>query len=167
MTHGTLNGYNKGCRCEQCVARMTAYRRGKYVPKPGPRIGTCRGCGKSFQWVNSAERYCGADCRAEAKRIQAARASEAGRLAAFAKFGLTPGQYAKMLEAQDGLCAICRQPPGTHRLAVDHDHSTGQIRGLLCAPCNVALGGFHDDPARLRSAIAYLERSRDLPDPPF
>lgn len=64
-----------------------------------------------------------------------------------------------MLADQGGLCAICRQPERTARnqvLAVDHDHSTGEVRGLLCSHCNRAVGLLADDPARLIRALAYL-----------
>lgn len=74
-------------------------------------------------------------------------------------FGLTVEEYEKMLANQGGVCAICsgvQRPPGK-RLAVDHDHSTGRVRGLLCFECNVGLGKFLDDPSRLRVALAYLE----------
>ena len=62
------------------------------------------------------------------------------------KYGLTPAEYECMLEAQNYVCALCGQPEtqrckGTLRpLAVDHDHQTGEIRGLLCGLCNLALG---------------------------
>ncbi len=56
-------------------------------------------------------------------------------------------------------CAICRQKQNGSRewLCVDHDHTTGVIRGLLCDPCNKALGLFADDPIRLQAAKEYLD----------
>lgn len=64
-----------------------------------------------------------------------------------------------MFAAQAGCCAIC----GTHQdalkltLAVDHNHDTGKVRGLLCNPCNAAIGRFKDSTSMLRAAIRYLE----------
>lgn len=75
------------------------------------------------------------------------------------RYGMTIEQYDAMSEAQGGVCAICkREPEGTSRwgrLHVDHDHDTGEIRGLLCAPCNTALGKFKTTEV-LMAAIAYL-----------
>ena len=80
-------------------------------------------------------------------------------------YGLTPEQYTELVYAQRGVCAICLKAEietgnggGVRGLAVDHDHETGQVRGLLCRRCNVGLGHFKDDPALLRLATAYLER---------
>jgi len=76
--------------------------------------------------------------------------------------GITLEQYESILAAQDGLCAICGNPPnGQGRLHIDHDHETGMARGLLCSNCNPGLGYFKDDPERLRLAIEYLERCRE------
>lgn len=71
-------------------------------------------------------------------------------------YGLTEERYLEMLEAQDGLCAICGKPGRSRGLHVDHDHSTGAVRGLLCHPCNSGMGMFGDDPEVLASAIKYL-----------
>lgn len=76
------------------------------------------------------------------------------------RFGLTVEQYNSMLEAQGGVCAICKRPKRKRRLAVDHDHKTGMIRGLLCSPCNTSLGGFGDNSETLTNAIVYLEKHR-------
>lgn len=76
-------------------------------------------------------------------------------------YGLTPEQYAEMLEEQGGVCAICgtdEWPGKGNRPHVDHDHSTGRVRGILCSHCNHGLGKFRDDPERLRAAAEYLER---------
>lgn len=78
------------------------------------------------------------------------------------KFGLTPEQYDGRLKAQKGRCAICgRIPPIGRRLAVDHDHKTGKVRGLLCGQCNVALGLFEDNARYLTYAIGYLKNGAD------
>jgi chorismate mutase len=79
-------------------------------------------------------------------------------------YGLTQADYDAMLLAQDGRCAVCAGPPvGKPFLLVDHDHGTGQVRGLLCQPCNVGLGHFQDEPARLQAALAYLTRHQATP----
>jgi len=72
-------------------------------------------------------------------------------------FGLEPHEYEAQLERQAGLCAICGTAhPGGNRWAIDHDHETGFVRGLLCTACNAGLGHFEDDVERLRRAIDYL-----------
>lgn len=62
-----------------------------------------------------------------------------------ARYGITDKEYAAQLALQDGVCALCRRPEtatGRTRLAVDHDHETGLMRGLLCIGCNISLGYF-------------------------
>ena len=56
-------------------------------------------------------------------------------------YGITPEEYARMLAAQEGRCFFCRKPR-RKLLAVDHDHVTGRVRGLLCTPCNTSLGWY-------------------------
>lgn len=64
------------------------------------------------------------------------------------------------LEAQGGGCFICGRPPREDiSLHVDHDHSTGTIRGILCFRCNNALADFQEDPGLLAKAAAYLDRN--------
>lgn len=75
-------------------------------------------------------------------------------------YGLSPEQYKAMVEAQGGRCAICGHLPTDGMLRVDHCHTAGEIRGLLCRHCNLALGNMRDDVSRLRRAIAYLEKSK-------
>lgn len=76
------------------------------------------------------------------------------------KYNISLEDYDKILESQNGLCAICR---GTETrvsklyLSVDHNHTTGKVRGLLCYNCNVGLGNFKDDKESLMNAIKYLE----------
>ncbi len=76
------------------------------------------------------------------------------------RYGITIDDYEIMLSAQGGVCAICRQPEKTgQRLAVDHDHETKAIRGLLCGRCNRTLGLLDEDPDRFRAAASYLEKT--------
>lgn len=67
-------------------------------------------------------------------------------------------EYNKLLELQNSSCGICGGKDSAKRLAVDHDHETGKIRGLLCSKCNRALGYLNDDKELLRKAISYLEK---------
>jgi len=72
-------------------------------------------------------------------------------------YGITAEQRDQLIAAQDGRCAICQEKPES-LLHVDHDHSSGAIRGMLCGRCNTGIGLFKDDPERLAKAIRYLER---------
>lgn len=72
---------------------------------------------------------------------------------------MTDEQYHEMMKTQEGKCAICGttftdKPRHIH---IDHCHSTGKVRGLLCKPCNQGLGMFKDDPALLKAAAYYVE----------
>ncbi len=71
-------------------------------------------------------------------------------------YGLSEEEYMKKLNEQDNLCAICGKKDEGKVLCVDHNHATGQVRGLLCHNCNVGLGNFKDSPEIIQSAIAYL-----------
>lgn len=67
------------------------------------------------------------------------------------------GGYDAQLRKQGGGCAICGEPPKSRRLHVDHDHLTGDVRGLLCWTCNAVLGRARDNVARLQGAALYLK----------
>jgi hypothetical protein len=72
-------------------------------------------------------------------------------------YGIAIEEYNLLFQKQNGKCAICNNTQLDRRLAVDHDHKTGKIRGLLCQKCNTALGRFEDNSELLKRAIQYLE----------
>lgn len=75
------------------------------------------------------------------------------------KFKMTVEEYDSILESQNGVCKICGNVCATNKaLAVDHDHRTGKIRGLLCKNCNTALGLFKDDEELMLKAINYIKK---------
>lgn len=79
-------------------------------------------------------------------------------------FRITINDYQKMLEDQRGRCGICGNEAEDGRyFSVDHDHDTGQIRGLLCGNCNRAIGQLQDSPEILKKAIIYLEANKNYP----
>lgn len=83
------------------------------------------------------------------------------------RFNITIQEYRDLLEAQNGVCAICGEPEsvvrraksGQEMLAVDHCHETGKIRGLLCFKCNTGIGALGDSVEGLERALAYLRGS--------
>lgn len=120
-------------RCKDCVARgVMTQREAKH---PGPRCFTHH---REFKRDQKARNH--------DKRVQAV-------------YGLEPGDYEKLLEAQGGRCAIkgCRATGRSKRLAVDHHHASGEIRGLLCSVHNRSIGDNRDDPEAFRSLANYLE----------
>ena len=72
------------------------------------------------------------------------------------RYGLTNDQVEAMITAQKGLCAICAEPLPA-RYHIDHSHSTGKVRGILCHGCNLKLPMVEDKP-KLQAALAYLAR---------
>jgi len=79
-------------------------------------------------------------------------------------YGITLEQYNILLESQNGVCKLCGKPEvdicnkkgAVRNLAVDHDHVTGRVRGLLCRGCNQGLGNFKESIQALTNAIKYL-----------
>ena len=82
------------------------------------------------------------------------------------KFGITADEYDEMHRSQDGVCAICGKPEemsnqyGLMRLAVDHNHETGKVRGLLCMKCNRSLGMLGEDIGIMRKMIEYIKEKK-------
>ena len=137
----------------------------------------CRTCGQSdrdqFQWVVShtgkriwQEKHICKSCRV-AKRSNYAPTSRDRKKDAHLKalYGVSLEQYWEMLAAQGGRCLGCGaleadRPEGSRKWPVDHNHVTGAVRGILCSPCNRALGLVRDDTATLLRLVDYLEGMR-------
>ena len=71
-------------------------------------------------------------------------------------FGITLDEYRVKFKQQNGVCAICGGINSDRSLAVDHNHKTGQIRGLLCSRCNPALGFLQENPDRITKILDYM-----------
>lgn len=79
------------------------------------------------------------------------------------KYGLSLTEYNDLIRSQGGKCAICeKSPKSTQDYHVDHNHDTGQIRGLLCRGCNLGLGHFKESPENLTKAKIYLQKHKLL-----
>lgn len=72
------------------------------------------------------------------------------------KYRLAAEEHAALLASQNGCCAICKRPENGKKLAIDHCHTSGKVRSLLCTRCNVGLGAFRDSPRILVNAAKYL-----------
>lgn len=76
-------------------------------------------------------------------------------------YGITKEDYDFKLKSQNSCCSLCKAPMKSRALAVDHCHTTGKVRELLCLFCNQGLGMFKDNPQLLRDAADYVERHND------
>lgn len=134
--------------------------------KPIEEFGRRGGQTRFAHHVKSRCKLCERDQAREYKRKKALEDPLAARRYwLMFKYGLTLEQYAKMLEEQGGVCKICEKPESyidvrfgkIRPLVVDHCHTTGKVRGLLCNNCNTGLGQVADNIQWFEKAIAYLE----------
>ena len=149
--------------------------RGKYLPTQSER--QCTKCGQmkpanEFDLVASKRRlqsHC-KSCKAERYSIwQKNNPDNHRRRDLHSKLrahGVSPEQYAEMVNLQNNLCSICNSPETRTRkdgslcpLSIDHCHKTNRIRKLLCRRCNVAIGLFNDDIEWMEKALAYLKEN--------
>lgn len=122
---------------------------------------TCRTCGVSLPtsdfWSNKQSRDgLHPHCRACARRRWDKYRAKQDRPAIYlkARYGITPERLEEMRREAAGRCAICRRES---RLVIDHNHSTGVVRGLLCHGCNIMLGFLESRDHLLEAAQAYLD----------
>ncbi|MFI8815745.1 MULTISPECIES: endonuclease VII domain-containing protein [unclassified Streptomyces] len=143
------------------------------------RLKACLNCGKDITGTHFNRKYCDVYCRGEAYGDIARgnankwRLENPGKAKVMdmenhlrRKFGITIADYTGLLEAQGGKCAICEKRAEevidkvSRRLAVDHCHDTGKVRGLLCRVCNTAIGQLQDDPEIIMRAAIYVESAK-------
>jgi hypothetical protein len=116
------------------------------------RSGNCANCGPvSITWKKRWR------CKNAVDEQRGETPSQVRRL-----FKIDRPTLLSMLDGQDWQCAICSAELN-ESCAVDHNHSTVKVRGLLCMRCNVGIGFFRDDPNLLHNAIIYLEKQRAAP----
>lgn len=133
------------------TARPDKYPQGYFKPKP------CRVCGASFVPSAPSHLHCSQECADYAHTSRYLQRT----------YGITKRDYDTMLVQQQGVCAICGGEGflmNTERhkvkLVVDHNHTTGEVRGLLCHNCNRAIGLLQENTQHLEAAIHYLKAQR-------
>lgn len=133
---------------EKAAASDSAYQKRK-VRRAWPDA-ACANCGATFERLRKNHDFCTKEC---ARQVSALRYSLAS------KYGISVEDFKAMSAAQGGACLVCGV---VGPLVVDHCHSSGVVRGLLCRVCNLGIGHMKDDPERLRAAADYLEARRAL-----
>lgn len=138
-------------RQSEQTAKPEKYPQGYFKEKP------CRLCGIGFVPNAPSHLYCSQSCADKA--LSSAYLERT--------YNITLNDYNQMLEKQDHRCSICDgegflMDRARHKvkLVVDHDHTTGQVRGLLCHNCNRALGLLQENPEIVSSALDYLKVQR-------
>ena len=121
----------------------------------------CFLCKKQYIPTASSQKFCSREC------FKIVRARYSRNLWYKTKFGIGLDEYEQLYVEQDGKCRICgsteiSERNGTRKtLAVDHDHETKKVRGLLCESCNLGLGKFRDNISILECALKYLKDNRN------
>lgn len=163
-----------GKRCSKCKKTKLLSSFGDHAGRPDGLQTWCLSCQKEYQ----AARRERLRSRSKVVMPKEKRCSKCKRIRAASEFStnrsqpdglhnqcnrcrrlLTSTEFDRLYEEQKGKCAICSTPMGK-KANVDHCHSTGVVRGLLCRGCNFGLGFFRDDPDRLVRAAQYVEERR-------
>ena len=131
-------------RCGRCMTEKSVEDFHRSKKSKDGRQGRCKTCQKA---LNSTPGM------AEKRKRHA-------WLACLKKFGITEDEYMKMFDVQNGVCAICHRPELDVKLAVDHDHRTLKVRGLLCKRCNMGIGLLGDNHETVMTASLYLRRAQ-------
>lgn len=126
--------------CSSCLERSSFLSKKRRQARIKKRLCTICGETKANRGITMCE-----DCRVRTNL----------RLGSY---DLSTENYQQLRKLQKNACAICREPSRVRELAVDHDHVTNKIRGLLCSKCNMGLGMFKDSIDRLRAAVDYLSK---------
>ena len=117
----------------------------------------------AFRVINGHRKHTCRNCLNAHRRKQYTRGETGPKIVArklIREYGITIEEYEELAAYQNHVCAICKQLCKTgNRLSVDHCHTTGRIRGLLCSNCNTGIGQFNDDPELLRCAADYIEET--------
>jgi hypothetical protein len=145
---GMKDGHRSDCKACNLAAKAARYK-----ANPEPTIERVK------RWqAENRERHL-ENLRRRRERPEIKARNREGHLKR--KFGITQERYAELLAAQGGGCAVCRRKAKPGRsLHVDHDHATGEVRGLLCFSCNAALGHLADDPDRIHALSRYILEHR-------
>lgn len=108
--------------------------------------------------ADNREKYLEGAKRSYRKRDPAHMAAVRFKALLIREYSLTPEAFEELLTLQGNRCAICQEPPPEgKRLYVDHYHATGEVRGLLCNPCNISLRKGRDTIEHLERALAYVK----------
>lgn len=153
--------------CQKCKQEKPVAEFHRHSGRRDGLSAKCKACVHAYdqnRYAGQRDRFLEAR-RAWVRRVGVEVARRSTRKAQMKRtYGITLDDYDKMVADRGGACDICGCVPteDTHKksLCVDHDHETGEIRGLLCSACNAAIGLFKDDPAVLSKAIAYLKGAR-------
>lgn len=155
-----LGDVSKGKTCPKCQIFVPpeGFHKTKSRMAPGGLSVYCKKC--SYARHNEWRLKNKAHCAKASKKWRDANPELAKDHIRKSTYKLPLGTYDHLLAEQQGRCAICEtdKPGGRGAFHVDHCHSTGVVRGLLCHHCNLALGHLKDDPALLLKAIAYLAK---------
>ena len=127
-------------------------------------VAKCRVCGVELtdkNWYPSHKKVgnyiCIACRKLRSKQYNAIHKKEMKEYNRFHRYGITIQQELDMLKAQGNKCAICGAPlTNLTEACIDHNHKTGEVRGILCRFCNIVLGHYNDNPGILIKAAAYL-----------
>jgi hypothetical protein len=165
-----LSGMQQCVRClEHKPQNDQNYRRVNEIRSGQPYIYNKRVCRTCEYLQRGADRRANrAATNAARKRARTYERTRNGNLKK--GYGITLAQYDAMLQRQGGECGICGKRPEDNELhksgrpcplAVDHNHSNGKVRGLLCGGCNRGLGDFRESEAAMVAAIEYLRKHKD------